>query len=160
MLVLHFDVIALPAQSVGERQPSPEGRRLWNILFDQFSGSVVLIIEADSLLAEVQGWLMREGFKPSLIQIEDEPFNSGESSRANAVWKVSSGVGKVSWYFDVDPEACAQTLQKGIPSILVGIPSIIRPEWRNPKVIKGWDTLSQEISVQKARRAEQLWEES
>lgn len=157
MLVMHLDVLALPGESAATRQPSLEGRRLWNILFPAFSGRMVVLADSGANEELLLSWLKREGYKPSMVHIAKELWMDGSNPRADAVWDISAVFGKVSWYVDVDPETCAYTIAKGIPTLLVAVPTISRPEWREPKAVRGWDAITQEIDQQQRIRAEREW---
>jgi hypothetical protein len=104
-------------------------------------------------------WLKSEGYKPSMVHTAKEMHTVGSNSRADAVWDLSAVIGKVTWYVDVDPETCAYVIAKGVPTLLVAVPTISRPEWREPKAVRGWDKITQEIDQQQRARAEREWVE-
>jgi hypothetical protein len=66
-------------------------------------------------------------------------------------------MGRVDWYIDIDPKMVALTLKEGIPSLLVSVPYVARPEWNQDKEIKQWDSLIEEIDGQAILKAERNW---
>lgn len=158
MIVVHFDVLALPATDTFiKRQPSTEGRRLWNTFFDQYKGRMVVVASEDTDLALLSEWLKREGYKPSLIHVASQFVRSGRTTRSEAVWHVSSTVGKVTWYLDSDPQGCADVVRLGIPTLLVAVPSFQRPEWHDKDSIRPWDSLVEELESQAIKKSEMTW---
>ncbi len=157
MLVVHFDVLALPSEELVTRLPSSEGRKLWNVMFDKYMGRIVVLIDHDTNIDFAQEWLKRERFKASVIHQTLDVYDSQATARAEAAWLVSAQLGKMEWYLDVDPASCAATLAKGVPTLLVAIPSVIRPEWRSARTMRGWDAITTEIDEQALRRAEKTW---
>jgi len=157
MLVVHFDVLALPSEEVMTRQPSPEGRKIWNLLFTPYHGRMIVLVDYGTDIAHTAEWLKREGFKASTIHETSDWVVEGSHHRADAVWRLSADFGRVEWYIDSDLEACSVTLAKGIPTLIVAVPSVSRPEWRSPKQMRGWDKISAELDAQATRRSEKTW---
>lgn len=157
MIVVHFDVVSQPHEEVMQRQPSPEGRRLWNVFFDVFYGRMIMLVDSDIDEQQAANWLRRERFKPSLVYAAKDFALDGSTPCADAVWNISAELGKVDWYLDANPETCALTLSKGIPTLLVAVPHVSRPEWAAPRQIRGWDTLSEELDRQALMRADRTW---
>jgi hypothetical protein len=157
MLVIHFDVLALPAEELVERLPSSEGRKLWNVLFDKYMGRIVVIIDAETDLHFAQEWLKRERFKASVIHQALDMYEDRATARSEAAWLVAAQLGRMDWYLDTDPATCAAMLAKGVPTLLVAVPSVMRPEWRSPRSVRGWDAITSEIDEQALRRAEKTW---
>ena len=159
MIIITFDTLALPANDLGARQPRNEARRLWNALFPYYHGRIVVL--ADGIAKEGhQGeqilleWMKREGFKASSIDMVEA---KGSEVRYDRVVSLNSVYGKIHWYIDIDPEAIAKVAHCGIPTLLVTIPDIVRPEWTDGRQIKGWDTLVEEIQSQELAKKERVW---
>lgn len=160
MIVVHFDVIANPTNdSFIKRQPSIEGRRLWNAFFEVYKGRMVVIADDNTDLNLIQEWLKREGYKPSHIHIASPFGRAGRSSRSEGVLALSSSLGKVTWYLDTDPSACAEVVRLGIPTLLVAVPQIQRPEWHDKEDIRSWDSLVEELEYQAIKKSEMTWDE-
>lgn len=160
MIVVHFDVLAHASESLITRQPSSEGRRLWATFWDRYQGRIVLVADAGTSTDILGEWLKKENYKPSMIQVVDEYHRDGSTPKADAVWKVQSTMGKIDWYLDIDPDTCAQTLGLGIPTLLVAIPLIPRPEWRESDTdIKSWDSVVTELEIQAVKKSERTWRE-
>jgi hypothetical protein len=159
MIVITFDTLALPANDLGARQPRNEARRLWNALFPYYHGRIIII--ADGIAKEGhQGeqilleWLKKEGFKASSVDMVE---GKGAEVRYDRVVSLNSVYGKIHWYIDIDPEAIAKVAHCGVPTLLVTIPDIVRPEWAEGRQIKGWDTLVEEIESQELAKKERVW---
>lgn len=157
MIFVHFDVIANPAENVGSRQPSPEGRRLWNALFEMYKGRMVILADDGEGVDGLPVWLKTEGFKASYIHIIDDFVRDGVSARANAVWSLMSTVGKPLWYLDTDASCCAEVLRFGVPTLLVAVPSVQRPEWHESEPVRSWDLVVEELNKQALKKAEKAW---
>lgn len=157
MIVVHFDVIASPSERFITRTPSPEGRRLWNTFFEMYKGRIILLADEDTDSNLMKEWLKRENFKPSLIHIADGMHLSSHTSRSGAVWWANSNIGKITWYLDVDPACCADALRMGIPTLLVAVPTVIRPEWSERPQMRAWDAVVGELEAQAIKRSEKNW---
>jgi len=157
LIIVHFDVLANEGPSFIQRQPSIEGRRLWNALFEVYKGRVVVAATESTDLMLIQEWLKREGYKPSLIHIADPFARSGRTPRAEAVWHLASTVGRPHWYIDTDAACCADVLRLGIPSLCVAVPSVQRPEWHEKEPPRAWDDLVEEIEAQSLLKREKTW---
>ena len=57
MIIVTMDTLALPSVTVAERAPSIEGRRLWNLLFAQYSGSIILLVDKRDDQEHIEHWL-------------------------------------------------------------------------------------------------------
>lgn len=159
MIFVHFDVLALPGEQFIRRQPSREGRRLWNTLFDQYKGQMVVLADEATDLTLIQAWLKTEGYKPSLIHIADSFCRAGRTSRSEAVWHMHSTIGKPHWYIDTDPACCAEVLKMGIPTLLVAVPAFGRPEWHDKEDIRAWDLVVEELNAQALKKQEKAWKD-
>lgn len=159
MIFFTFDSLALPAESLGARQPRPETRRLWNALFPFYHGRLVVI--ADGIPKEghngeqiLKEWLKREGFKATAIDIS---ATSGSEVKYDRVMSLTSVFGKPHWFVDSDPETIAKVARYGIPTMLLTIPHTVRPEWSEGREIKGWNELVEEINKQELAKQERTW---
>lgn len=159
MIVFHLDVLATPSDTLITRQPSPEGRRLWNAMFETYMGRTIVVADEGTDLAVLQEWLKREGFKPSLIHIHDSVTRVGRTPRSEAVWFISSNIGTIHWYIDTDAACCADALRMGISTLLVAIPHFQRPEWHDKQDMRSWDAVVDELNNQAIKRSERSWDE-
>lgn len=157
MILVHFDVLALPADTLPTRQPSLEGRRLWNTFWDKYQGRVILTGPHDLNEAVLGDWLKKEGYKPSIIQLAKPPIVEGRSPRADVVWDVQGVMGRIEWYVDNDADTVARALKMGIPSLLVAVPHFGRPEWHQEESIKAWDVVVSELEQQALKKSERSW---
>lgn len=159
MIFITLDALALPGDSLGARQPCPETRRLWNALFPYYHGRIVVIatgIKRDGHNGEeiLKEWLKREGFKATSI---DMNMATGSEVVYDRVMALTSVFGKPHWFIDVDPDAVAKVMRYGIPTLLVSVPHVVRPEWSEGREIKQWDTLVEEINKQEMAKREREW---
>lgn len=154
MITFNFDVLARPASELAKRQPDPDGRALWNL----FSGTLqhmCIVVDEDVDRRIFEHWLIREGLKASTIDFLDshEPL-----VKAEKIHHLTTMFGRAGWYVDTDPRTIALTIAKGIPSLLVGSPHTIRPEWEEEPEIRPWDAVVAELDRQKMKKAQRTWE--
>ncbi len=156
MILFNFDVIAKPSDMLGQRQPDNDGRFIWNLFHEKEMGGICLIVNDhyDSELFEQ--WLRRENFKASMYEFLDftDPV-----LKAERIHTIASIWGRTKWYIDNDARVCAETLKRGIPTLLVGAPYIIRPEWNGTKDLRSWDTLTKELDDQALKATSKNWGE-
>lgn len=157
MIILHFDALANPSETLATRQPSIEGRRLWNALFNAYMGRIYMIVDKSYDLELTKGWLKRENYKVSALYQTTDIVRDGSSDRADAVWNVASVLGRPHFYVDSDHKTCELVLKQGIPTILVSVPEFIRPEFRGSQPLRSWDTIVEELEVQALNRSEKEW---
>jgi len=158
MIVITLDTLALPAETVGARAPSMEGRRLWNLLFQQYSGSIILIADDRDDKEHLAYWLKSEGYKPSMI---DYAVDSTPKEKVSRAAQLRNAFGRLHWFVDIDPYSAQLALEEGLPTIITVAPSVPRAEWRSDRTDGNtpWDTLVEEIDRQRIMRAEANWGE-
>lgn len=101
-------------------------------------------------------WLMQEGFKAATYEVFD---TKDPVIKAEKVHLLTTLFGRAGWYVDVDPRTVARTIAKGIPSLLVGSPYTIRPEWEQEKTITPWGELVAEMDRQNLLKTQKAWRE-
>jgi hypothetical protein len=156
MIIFNFDVIAKPADQIGQRQPDSDGRSIWNMFHDKELGRICLIVNQDYDKELFEQWLRRESFKAAMYEFIDfkDPV-----LRAERIHTISGIWGRAKWYVDNDARVCAETLKRGIPTLLVASPYIIRPEWAGTRELKTWDTLTKELDDQAMKASDKNWRE-
>lgn len=156
MIVFNFNVIARPSQELGSRVPDPDGMYLWRTLHEASVGRVGLVVEEASDKNVLETWLKINNVKAVMYDVLDttEPKLCAEK-----VALIMSSAGGRGMYLDTNPHTIANTMQLGIPSLLVCQPFVVRPEWSSKKTMKGWDTLVEEIDKQAMARSERNWGE-
>lgn len=157
MFVVHFDVLALPSDTTIKRQPSLEGRRLWNTMFEEYKGRMVVVADVDTREEILSEWLKRENLKPSYIHVADDFVREGSTARQDALWWVNTNLGRPHWYADSDADTCAAAVRMGIPTMLIAIPAFSRPEWHEPGKMRPWDVVVSEVETQILKRNEKTW---
>lgn len=158
MIIVTFDVIANRAKEVGSSQPNNYGRRLWSMLFGTYNGRICLIVDGvethqHQLIIE---WLKKENYKPGSI---DFHWESGPDNRLERVRALHAVHSKIDWYVDTDPITVSKVIAEGIPTLLVTVPFIVRPEWEEQRTIVGWNELTDKIEAQALKKAERTWKE-
>ena len=158
MIVVTFDVIANRSTDIGSSQPNNHGRKLWNMLFPTYNGRICLLVDgvAKEKHELVMQWLKKENFKPGSI---DFHWETGSDNRLDRVRAIHAAHTRIDWYVDTDPKTVAKVVKEGIPTLLVTIPHVVRPEWDQPRTIMSWDELTKEIEDQRLKDAERTWRE-
>ena len=158
MIVLTLDVLAHEGDELGARQPVTESRKLWAMLFGMYQGRIcVLATGTDkNKLPILMEWLKREGYKAGTVDLTDERTPDAKLERVRGI---QAGYGRIEWFIDTDPSCVAKVIHEGIPSLLVSVPSVPRPEWVHDRQVKGWDELSRELDAQALAKAEKAWKD-
>jgi len=156
VIVLNFDVLARPGESLALRQPDPDGRAVWSMLFEKYTGRICVVSMDDYNPPQFEEWLKREKFKASSYDFIDQV---DPVLKAERIHIIGSAFGRINWYVDNDPRTCSETLKLGIPTMVIASPYIIRPEWDGGRKLKGWDSLVTEMDSQALRAAEKDWRE-
>ena len=158
MILVTMDTLAVSGKTFGERVPSIEGRRLWNLLFAQYSGSIILIADERDEKAHLEHWLKTEGFKPSMI---DYAHDNEARSKVQAAARLRNAFGNLHWFVDIDPYSARLAIEEGLPTLITIAPSVPRAEWRSDRETekKSWGDLITEIDKQRIMRAEANWGE-
>ncbi len=157
MLIVTFDVLAYPttdkSMSIGARQPAHESRKLWHALYNQYHGNLIIMATGTTRTDLIEGWAKLEGYKYAHIDVIESTKPEDIRDRVrdfNAIY------GKIHWFVDSNPRTVKLVMEDAIPSLLVGLPAFVRPEWRENKQREHqlWDDLVREIEVQTIYRAE------
>lgn len=156
MILFNFDVIAKPDKSIGQRQPDVNGRHLWSMFHEKEMGRLCLIINEECKKEHLEVWLKREGFKASMYEFVDI---DNPVLKAERIHTIASMWGRIKWYVDNDPRVCAETIKLGIPTLLVGVPFVVRPEWSEPANIREWESVVEELDRQAMKASMKTWDE-
>ena len=154
MIIVNFNVIARPGKELGARQPDPDGVRLWNMFHEQTLGRLALVVDDPVNTDIFEHWLRVNNIKPMIYDILD---SSDPVIKGDKIHLLSMTVGRSDWYVDIDPATCAVTLRMGIPTLLVGNPYVVRPEWSEGPQARAWDQIVEEVDRQALLRAERTW---
>lgn len=156
MILFNFSVIARPADALPLRQPDADGRAMWNMLSEHYMGRICLIVNEDYPRDLLEAWLKSEKFKPSMYEVIDETI---PELKAEKIHRVGAVFGRPSWYVDNDPKVCAKTVALGIPTLMVGCPYVLRPEWVQQRDMREWGDLVDEMNRQALKAAERTWKD-
>lgn len=154
MILFNFNVLAQPNTEFGSRVPDKDGMLLWRSLHETQMGRLGILVNECPNHEILEAWLRMNNVKAVMYDIvgTTEPKVTAEFAA-----KIIGASGARGMYFDTDPATIANTMQQGLPSILVGQPFVVRHEWATQKAMKGWDSLVEEITKQKLARAEKDW---
>jgi hypothetical protein len=157
VIIFDFNVLARPHVDFGARVPVPEGLRLWSDLHHTHMGRLGVVVDEVPSIPIFEHWLRVNGIKAAQYEVLD---TTDPQIKAEKVQRLMMTVGIQDWYIDIDPQTIARTLRMGIPSMLISIPYVIRPEWlledQDPRP---WGELVEELDQQLAMRAERAWTE-
>lgn len=159
MIIFNFNALAQTAETLGQRQPYPESRRLWDALFTKYMGRIHLVVDNNINQELLKEWLKREKFKASSIQPYPDIVRDGSNPAADAVWRLSSALGRPHFYIDSDPQTCAIVIKQGIPCLTIQIPDFIRPEFHTPNTVRSWDVVVDEMDAKALKESEKTWGE-
>jgi hypothetical protein len=156
MIVVNFEVIARPHETLPQRVPDPDGMRLWRMLHESHLGRVSIVYNGNVEADAFEHWLKLYGVKAAVYHMleADTPVAKAEKIRL-----LMSATSRVDWYVDNDPATLAETLKLGIPSLAMLPPYIVRPEWVGDQQRRGWDELVSEVERQALLRTEKTWGE-
>jgi hypothetical protein len=156
MLVITFDVIAYQntesAMAPGARQPIPEGQKLYEALYARYHGRVLILSDDSVTPALLSSWAKREGYKHATV---DCAKSRSPKDMRDRVRDINAAYGKIDWFVDTNPETVTLVMKDAVPSLLVCVPTFVRPEWRDnaPRERRVWDDLTKEIEVQSLYRS-------
>lgn len=154
MIVFNFDVLARPHPEFGSRVPDPEGLYMWRALYEASVGRMAVVVSGEANNDTLETWLKLNQVKASTYDI----FGTSEPGLcAEKVARLLAAAGGRSMYFDVNPATVAHTMKLGVFSSLVCPPYVVRPEWSTEKVMRDWESLTQEIDRQALMRSEKQW---
>lgn len=156
MIVFNFDVLARPGESLSLRQPDPDGRAVWSMMFEKYTGRICVVSFTEYDRPQFEEWLKREKFKASVYEFVDQ---IDPVLKAERIHIIGSSFGRINWYVDNDARVCAETLKMGIPTMVVASPYVIRPEWDTGRKVKEWGSLVDEMDSQALKAAEKTWRE-
>jgi hypothetical protein len=154
VIIFNFNVLATPADSLALRQPDPNGRALFSMMFEKYMGRICVVSNTEYDRHVFEEWLKRERYKASSYEFIDEVDHI---LKAEKVHRIGSAFGRIEWYVDNDPRVCAETLRLGIPTLVAAAPYIIRPEWDGGRKMKEWGYLVDEMDTQALKAAEKTW---
>lgn len=154
MILINFDALAVPGSELGSRLPRPETRKLWNSLIAGYNGKITIMATGITNTPLLLEWLKREGYKATTVDIIS---GTHPDDKVDRVASMNAVYGKINWYIDIDPIAVAKVAHMGIPTLLLTVPDIVRPEWVDERVPKSWESLVDEIESQALAKAERNW---
>ncbi|CAB4124003.1 hypothetical protein UFOVP45_93 [uncultured Caudovirales phage] len=116
-----------------------------------------MIIMTSMSTAEAERWLNQNKIVDfdlivdSSVGLEDEVL-------AERQINVSRAKGNIDLFITANPNLWVYAFEKGIPSVMLGMPSYIRPEFRPdaPKRVRSWDDISAAIDKQNEARTKDV----
>jgi hypothetical protein len=117
-------------------------------------GRVAVVVNGDPKLDQLEHWLKVNGIKASVYEVL---HTDDVDLKLEKIQMLAAAAGKLDWYIDIDPLMVAKSISVGIPSLLVSIPYVVRPEWSDRVPRKNWEQLVEEVDRQALMRAERNW---
>lgn len=150
MIICSFDVLAETAPSIALRQPREVGIKLYNTLLEDALGLMTVTFNSQYTPEEVEHWTKLYNVKVPATFFH---WSQDPKSKAVEIDRLMAVGGRRNWYVDTDPAAIAATLSQGIPSLLVGIPFVVRPEWHSNPGPRQWADIAKEVERQAILKA-------
>ena len=156
MIIFTFDSLAYEnidkTALAGARQPIPDTRRVYEGMYERYSGRIIILGDDSVKLDMLDQWAKREGLKFASV---DVCVGRGAKAIRDRVRDLNAVYGKIEWFVDTNPETVTLVMQDAIPSLLVCLPNFVRPEWRDnkPRERRVWDDLTKELEVQSLYRS-------
>lgn len=156
MVIFTLDALAYPPAdentSFGARQPIPDGRRLWNALYEQYHGKLIMLIAGCTDTQMMTTWAKAEGFKYATLDLIEGTTPEAVRDR---VRDLNAVFGKIDWFVDNNARTVKLVMEDAIPCLLTCLPAFVRPEWRQGRTRERqvWDDLVREVEVQSLYRA-------
>ena len=154
MIFFNFSTLAGPHREFSQRPPIKEGTRLWHDLFETHLGRLGLVVDTCEDTFLLENWLKVNRIKAALYEVLD---TTDPKIKSEKVHLLGDSIGSVDWYIDTCPYTIKETIDRGLPSLLMGISHKVRPEWHVEISPRPWDELAAEIEDQKRVEAEREW---
>lgn len=143
-----------PEEPVVRSQPISAGKALYEALSSVWR---LVVITAETDGEGVLHFLAQEGLTRHALVATLSPYEKDKSLEAATLRHLEQqrSLGAVGLLVTPSPQAAAETMKKGCPTLLFVPPIYARPEWRpdHHKVPKQWDAIEAEVTRQRALRA-------
>lgn len=153
MIIVHFDVLAQPGPDVPTRAPNPLGIELWRALKVQYK---LVTLAYDNLDENHLAHWMAKYDISTPYQRELKLIGPDPKLKAQKIQLLMDSFGRTDWYVDVDVMSVNEAISLGIPSLLVCVPQITRPEWHDRAGPKSWESIQQELQNQIEDKAKRI----
>lgn len=121
---------------------------------EHYGGRIVLVVNEGYKEDQLEHWLKMNGVKPAFIEILDA---QDPAVKAAKIQLLMSTTGRMDFYLDVDPHTARETMALGVPTLLVALPFIVRPEWQTEPEARKWEDITAEIDRQAIMKANKTW---
>lgn len=147
-------VLARAGSAPAQRQPIPEGVRLYEALRKIYK-IVLLTSGSDST---VEDWLSRQGIKGYTVlagKPRPEDYPKFADLRADQLMDLRAHGYALELFVDANPAAVARAIELGVTGLVFASPKYLRPEFRPDAEtkVRAWDEIEAEIGRQNALRA-------
>ena len=156
MYLFHIDALAHPHEEFSHRLPRRNGLLLWRNLYDAVLGRTGVVLTEDVKPEYLETWLRVHNIRASVYKVIDPALGPIDMQVERMM--ISNGQRAGDMYIDVDADRVASLLKRGVPTLLMGDPYILRKEWNEEQVARpSWDTLVEEMDRQAVLRSKKEW---
>jgi hypothetical protein len=160
MYIFHDRALAHAHEEMVHRLPRRNGLLLWRALYDSSLGRMGVVV-TDPAISNValETWMRLHNIRAAVYEIMDDEF--GPLDQQIEGMMIKHGMRSGDMYVDTDPDMISKLLARGVPSLLLADPYVLRKEWteQEPKDSPGWDALVAEMDRQTVLRTQREWME-
>ncbi len=159
MYIFHLDALAHAHEEMIQRLPRRNGLLLWRALYESSMGRMGVVVTDAVETEKLETWMRLHNIRASVYEVMDPEM--GPLDRQIEAMMIHNGMRTGDMYVDVDPLKISQLISRGVPTLLLGDPYVLRKEWSEiePKDSPGWDELVAEMDRQKIYRTKKEWNE-
>lgn len=162
MYLFHLDALAHDHEETIQRLPRRNGLLLWRALYESSLGRMGVVVTDPEVNGEVlETWMRLHNIRAAVYEIMDEAYDPLD--KQIEAMMIKHGMRTGDMYIDVDPKMVSDLIPRGVPSLLLCDPWVLRKEWvtveEEPRDSKGWDELVAEMDRQKVYRTQKEWKE-
>lgn len=158
MFLFHVDALAHPSEEFVQRLPRRNGLLLWRSLHEATFGRMGVVLTEDTKNEVLETWLRVHNIRAQVYEVMDPAMGPIDAQIERMMMLNGARAGDM--YVDVDADRAAQLLARGIPTLLLGDPFVLRKEWSEEAVERpSWDALVEEMDRQAVLRSRKEWQE-
>jgi hypothetical protein len=158
MFIFHMDALAHPAEEFIHRLPRRNGLLLWRSLHEATFGRMGVVLTEDIKSDVLETWMRVHNIRAQVYEIMDPAMGPIDTQIERMM--IINGARAGDMYVDVDADRAASLLARGIPTLLLGDPFVLRKEWSTEEVARpSWDALVEEMDRQAVLRTKKEWQE-
>jgi hypothetical protein len=156
MYVFHLDSLAHPHEELIQRLPRRTGLLLWRNLHESLLGRMGVVLTEEAPADKLETWLRIHNIRAAIYEILDPSLAPIDEQLENVMRINGQRAGDL--YIDVDADRSASMLRRGVPTLLLGDPYVLRKEWEDEGVSRpSWDELVAEMDRQAVLKSKKEW---